>query len=387
MYRTFRTFLFILSLVAGSNTQVGQSATTEGNWDLSRQFHSAQGKTLTIDLRSGGDVRINGVTGDEVSVRMRREGRDSEDIEMNASETSSGIEVTSNYDGPRRSYNGGADVEVDVPARYNVELETTGGDVTIHGVEGEFTGKTMGGELTLTGLKGKVDLSTMGGEIAVSDSDLDGEVETMGGDVTFRNVSGSVHGSTMGGDVRHVGTPAGGSRKSSSRSGEQRIHSMGGDLDVDSAPDGASLETMGGDIHIGDAADHVQAQTMGGDIQVDSIDGWADLTTMGGDVTMRMTGDPARGKRDVEITSMGGDIELTLPEGIAASFDLETEYSRHSGREPRIISDFPVQVTESTCEEEHGKPCTNLRGTGTSGAGTHHIKIRTIQGDITIRKG
>lgn len=379
---------FLLNLILSALLAVSTAGSNTGA-DFVRTFHSAPGKKLDVNLRTGGDIIVTGVAGDEVQVKVRVSGPDREDIEVDTEETASGVEIRSDYNGDHRHYNGNADVEVQVPSRYDIEVETMGGQVTIKGVDGQFSGKTMGGEITLSNLKGNVDLTTMGGEIEVSNSDLDGEVKTMGGDVVFRSVSGNVHGSTMGGDVMQEGSrPSAGKSSSAGAAGEKRIHSMGGDLDVDSAPDGASLETMGGDIHIGSVTDHVKAKTMGGDIQIDSVDGWADLTTMGGDVTVRMTGDASKGKRDVEIASMGGDIELTLPEGISATFDLQTEFTHRGTRQPKIISDFPVNVSESSdCEYDHDAPCRSLTGTGKTGSGTNRIKIRTVQGDIIIKKG
>ena len=377
---------YLMSLILSTLMTVA-TAGNRSAADFVRNLHSAPGKKLTVDLRCGGDVLITGAAGDEVNVKVRLTGPDGDDIDVTAEETSSGVDIRAEYDGDRRHYNGSADVEVTVPSRYDVEVETMGGQVTIKEVDGRFSGRTMGGEITLSNLKGNVDLTTMGGEIEVSNSDLDGEVKTMGGDVVLRNVSGNVQGSTMGGDVLQEGSRPSSPGSSSSGAGEKRIHSMGGDLNVDTAPNGASLETMGGDVHVGSASDHVKVKTMGGDIQIDAVDGWADLTTMGGDVTMRMTGDPSRGKRDVEISSMGGDIELTLPEGISATFDLETEYTRDGFRAPKIVSDFPVQVSESSdCEYHHDAPCKVLTGTGKTGSGANRIKIHTIQGDIIIKK-
>lgn len=358
---------------------------SEPVYDVDRSFQSAPGKSLDINLDTGGDVTVVGTSSNQVRVKVRLTGRDSEGLDVQARESSSGVEVTSRYDGDRRNYSANADIEVEVPSRYDISVDTMGGEIAIKQVEGRFSGKTMGGEITLSKLKGDVELTTMGGDIDVSDSELDGSVHTMGGDVVLRNVEGNVQGSTMGGNVREEGSTG---SKSSSGKGEKRIHSMGGDLHVASAPEGASLETMGGDIHIESANDHVKATTMGGDIDVDAIDGWVDLTTMGGDVTMRMTGDGSKGKRDVDISSMGGDIELTLPANISATFDLKTEYSESHSNKPRITSDFPVNVTESAhCENDHHRPCRTLEGSGKSGDGTHRIHIRTIEGNIIIKKG
>src|SRR4051812_8806041 len=58
MSRTFRAFLYIVSLIVCGQTQVSTATSPAAAWDLSKEFHSSAGKTLTIDLRSGGDVII-----------------------------------------------------------------------------------------------------------------------------------------------------------------------------------------------------------------------------------------------------------------------------------------------------------------------------------------
>ena len=299
---------------------------------------------------------------------------------MDVRETSNGVEVTSNFEGNRRHNNASADVEIQTPSVFDVELKTMGGDVSINNLEGNISGETMGGELTLNSLKGKIELTTMGGEITVEDSDLDGAVKTMGGDVLIRNVSGSMKGSTMGGDVRYENATGGKVR------GEVKIHSMGGDLNVKEAPEGASLETMGGDIHLVTAAKFVEAKTMGGDIDLDSVDGRVDAATMGGDVKVRISGDAEKGKGDVNLTSMGGKIELIVPAGMAMNIDIETVFDEGSARKPKIVSDFPINVTE---EENRGGNWGDekiLRGTGQTGNGQHRIKIRTVGGDVYLKK-
>jgi len=45
-----------------------------------------------------------------------------------------------------------------------------------------------------------------------------------------------------------------------------------------------------------------------------------------------MVGDPAKGKRDVEIQSMGGDIILTVPSALSMDFDIRLTYTEISKR-------------------------------------------------------
>jgi hypothetical protein len=110
---------------------------------------------------------------------------------------------------------------------------------------------------------------------------------------------------------------------------------------------------------------------------------------MGGEVKVRVTGDAEQGKGDVSLTSMGGDIELTVPAGMAMSIDVETVYSSRNMRKPKIVSDFPLEINES---EESGNNKWHddeitISGTGQTGSGKHHVKIRTVGGDIYLRKG
>ena len=163
---------------------------------------------------------------------------------------------------------------------------------------------------------------------------------------------------------------------------EARIRqtSMGGDIDVRNAPDGAALRTMGGDIRIGTAAGHVVAKTMGGNIEVRQLDGSLDAGTMGGNVEVAV----ARGG-DIEISSMGGHIEITLPANFSANFVVQLEQDEE-GPDNEIVSDFPLQIREQAKDNWFRPDTTVLHGTGKNGTGANLVKITTIGGDIRIRR-
>lgn len=158
--------------------------------------------------------------------------------------------------------------------------------------------------------------------------------------------------------------------------------SMGGDIVVDRAPGGASLRTMGGDIRVHSSGDTVVAKTMGGRIRADQVAGSIDAGTMGGDVEVEVVGGGAG--RSIDLYSMGGSIELTIPKSFAARFDVELEDGDGGRRDSRIVSDIPLHV-----EEEHHRhwfhDVRTQTATGTNGSGVNRVKIRTIGGDITIR--
>jgi len=351
--------------------------------EIHQEFQVEPGKTLDINLRTGGDIRIEGWDKPVVAVNGSVKGRDRDDCEVRVEQTDSGVFVKSRYVGDRENYRSKGDFEIRVPSRFNVQIESMGGDVTIHNVEGEFDGRTMGGALDLMGLKGNISLSTMGGNINLTKSHLDGEVSTMGGEVLIEDVTGNVDGSTMGGKVIHKNAQGTGGNST----GEIEISSMGGALQVQDAPAGADLNTMGGNIFVGSAKDHVRAKTMGGDIRIDEIDGWVHAETMGGDVNVKMTGDPSHGNREVELISYGGDVEISVPANLAMTLDLELGYTKGKSGQYSIKSDFPVQTKESSAwDYDQGTPRKFIHGSGKVGAGTNRVRIRTINGNIILRK-
>ncbi|HYC88559.1 MAG TPA: hypothetical protein VEO54_05060 [Thermoanaerobaculia bacterium] len=170
---------------------------------------------------------------------------------------------------------------------------------------------------------------------------------------------------------------------SAAAGGEITRSSMGGDIDVDDAPDGAVLRTMGGDIRVGRARGHVVAKTMGGDIRVRDLVGSLDAGTMGGNVTVEVDG--VAGSRSLSLHSMGGSVTLTLPASFSGTFEIELEQN-HEGPEGRIISDFPLEIRKSRRKRWWRPDVDVLNATGRVGSGDARVKIDTIGSDVTIRK-
>src|SRR5262245_14813928 len=123
------------------------------------------------------------------------------------------------------------------------------------------------------------------------------------------------------------------------------IFRMGGDIRVPDAPDGASLHTMGGNIRVERGNGRIVAKTMGGDIEIEQLEGSAEVSTMGGDVTVNVVASGSG--HALSLHSMGGQIELTLPANFDAEFFVQIE-DDDNGRVHRIISDFPLQIRDTT---------------------------------------
>lgn len=351
---------------------------------IQKEFKVEKGKKLDINLKAGGSVSITGWEKGKVTVKIhfKRTTPDQWDIQFN--ETEKVIEIESVYKSIWRNRHSSPEFEIQVPFKFDLKLKTSGGDIGIEHVEGEIIGKTMGGDLGLRFLKGEIDLKTMGGNITLKDSDLDGRLKTMGGRVLLENVTGDVSGSSMGGNVIYKNV-----KKHSGKSNENlvRISTMGGSINVKEAAEGADVHTMGGDIHIKSAKKFVKAKTMGGDISIDEVDGQVTATTMGGDIDVTMTGDPKKGKREVKLSSMSGDITLTVPAGLSMDIDIELVYTKNARKRYKITSDFKLEQEETrTWDYSSGSPRKYIYGKARIAGGNHKIKIKTINGNIYLKK-
>jgi hypothetical protein len=91
-----------------------------------------------------------------------------------------------------------------------------------------------------------------------------------------------------------------------------------------------------------------------------------------------MVGQADKGKRDVDITSMGEVTELTVPANLSMQVEIELAQTVDRVRDYRIISDFEIQQSNSG---------TSVHGAGSFGGGQNRIKIKTVNADVYLRKG
>lgn len=346
-------------------------------------FDVSSGQKLTVSIKMGGDIDVSGWEKEQVFVKVKIKGDDAEEIEVDFDQSFSGIDISAEYSGDRNNYDASADFTIMVPSRFDVEFTTMGGDAELKNVAGSLEGTTMGGDILLKGLKGSLEFTTMGGDIHLTDSDVDGFVKTMGGDVSVENVTGNVSAKSMGGDITQKNVKR---RDGDSVGEEVNVSTMGGDLIIDEAANGAKLETMGGDIKANYVTKFFDATTMGGDIHANAVDGWIKATTMGGEVNITMVGDPDKGDRSVFLKSMGGDITLNVPEGLSMELDLDITYDRRHENDVEIISDFEFEEERTEEWTDDNSPKKHIYGTGTVNGGKHRIKIKTINGKIFLKK-
>jgi beta-lactamase regulating signal transducer with metallopeptidase domain len=164
------------------------------------------------------------------------------------------------------------------------------------------------------------------------------------------------------------------------------LHKDGGDIRLDDAPDGAAVSTGGGRIDIGSSEKVVVASTGGGDITLRRVGGSAVASTGAGHVTIDVV-NGAEPAHSIDVCAGSGRVDLYLPAGIDASFELETAYTDNFARRTNIESDFPLRQSETRdWDDANGTPRKFVRATGVVGDGRSLIRVHTVNGDIVVHR-
>ena len=160
--------------------------------------------TLELDLDTGGDVEIIGTDDSKVVVDGSLGGRDWRQTNVELEGLGGDARLASRYVGSSSTQMFDNAFKIRVPKKFNVRLTSSGGNVSISGVEGRFSGSTAGGKIEIDHASGEANLSTGGGDVRISNSHLDGAVATGGGTVNFEDVTGGIAGGS-GSDPRMYG--------------------------------------------------------------------------------------------------------------------------------------------------------------------------------------
>ena len=175
-----------------------------------------------------------------------------------------------------------------------------------------------------------------------------------------------------------------------SDSGAINMSKMGGDIDVDNAPHGATLSTMGGNIHVGNVGAFAHLKTMGGNIEIDQAKASIDAVSMGGNVTLHLVAGSegsSSAPDDVELTSTGGGVELTVPKDFPMDVQVTLAYTKTASKTYRIDSNIGLtQNTSGEWDFSQGTPRKYIRAQGRVGSGSNHVVIKTVNGDVVIRQ-
>lgn len=237
---------------------------------ISERFNVKEDATLLVDI-SHADVTIVTGSGSEAEVEVtldsNRMSRARERFEeMNWRVTQDGGDIVVTADEPRgwNNWNFDVDVMVRIPARFNIDLETTHGDIDLGSVEGEVSIVTSHGDVEMG--------DVMSSRIWVKSShgDIEGrslnagliEVQTSHADIEFDSIQSKEFNAT----TSHADVEIG------ELFGESRIRTSHGDVQVALADaEGADIETQHGDVDIRMASGAgMDLDLRGGEVEVSS---------------------------------------------------------------------------------------------------------------------
>lgn len=195
-----------------------------------------------------------------------------------------------------------------VPRKFDVELRTSGGNISVSDLEGEVDTRTSGGNLKLGRIFGPVTAKTSGGNIDLAESRGDADVDTSGGNITI-------------GDVQ----------------GDLEAHTSGGNIDIQSVTGSLGAKTSGGNISIDDARGNVTAITSGGDVTARlraQPTAESRLHTSGGSITVYLAKNIAV---DLNARASGGSVRTDIPMLVEGKIDRSSVTGKINGGGPNLI--------------------------------------------------
>ncbi|MBN1895963.1 DUF4097 family beta strand repeat protein [bacterium] len=281
------------------------------------------------------------------------------------------------------------DFEIAVPKQFNVEVKTSGGDISVEGAGGSVVLAASGGDIEVSRVTGSVEISTSGGDLELKEITGNLQAETSGGDIALHNIRGDAEVATSGGDLSlnqirgkiEAATSGGDIEINDCEGASVEIATSGGDIELSRIAGPLEAATSGGDISGREFGDRIEVATSGGDISLEEVGGAAEVATSGGDITIVMA-KKLRKPHDLDIATSGGDIRLSLPADIKASVTAEIELREKKGLDRNdVYSDFPL--TKKELEVDGDKV---IRCTGDINGGGDSILLKTRGGDIHITK-
>lgn len=297
---------------------------------VQKSFQVGQGGTLTLETDLG-SIEVTGDGGNQVKVEIirkvdtgsTREAKDIlENLDMQFDQNGDDVNITVKYNREKeglfrwiKNSKLRLSFKIQVPEKYNVDLQTAGGSISVDDLEGEVNTKTSGGSLKFGEIVGPVYGRTSGGSIALEQCEGTADVKTSGGSISIGEVDGDVEAHTSGGSLR-----------------------------------------------ITQARGSVNASTSGGSITVEEVMGTINASTSGGSVTARISSQP---ESDCSLSTSGGSVNAHLADNLQLDVDAKTSGGR-------VQTDFPVTVqgelkkTELQAKINGGGPILKLRTSGGS---------------------
>jgi hypothetical protein len=274
--------------------------------------------------------------------------------------------------------------EIQTPRRFNLDLETGGGNLRVADLEGKLQAVTASGDIDAGDISGAVRAETAGGNISLGNVGQRLQARTAGGNIRAGDISGDAELETSGGEIligriegRGRAVTAGGDIVLRSATADIVAQTAGGQIRIGDAGAGVRAQTAGGNIVLDGVRGLVQVETAGGCIYIDRIDSAVQAATAAGTIRALITAN-AQSFRASFLQTSFGDVQVYLPSDLPLTIDASIQNA--AGH--KILSDFPLQIQDAgprfraEIVEAHGA----LNGGG------QVLRLRTTAGNIEIRR-
>jgi len=281
---------------------------------VEKSFTVQSGGTLQVETH-GGNILITPSTDSVVKVTAKEKIRASTEAEaddilkklaLTLEQNGNDVVATAKYEQgvPGMHWGSWPPVQVDftvtVPAAYNVDLHTSGGDITVGDLNGKAYLRTSGGDLMLGKISGDIDGGTSGGNVRLEEGLAVVKLGTSGGDIRVGRAVGATDLGTSGGniDIKSVENTL-------------RAATSGGDVSAGIAgplKGDCKLSTSGGRVRVTvdkAAAFDLDASTSGGDVDASGV---TITIERGGSGRSRLSGKVNGGGPLLKLRSSGGDV-------------------------------------------------------------------------------
>jgi hypothetical protein len=389
--------LLLLAIVASGQTRTtapGHAAPgLLPNQKWIEETHGSIPDSSSLHVKvEGGSIRVVGGPQEEItySVRIRTRGQGAAQISQRRLHEVSlvsrdGMVSLTVKPKPLNSPRFVGEILLRVPQHlHSLNLQTSGGDISVDGFNGRVDLRTGGGRVQLDHMGGDVTVETGGDDIEVGEVAGDTSFRTGGGRISVRSAGGAMRASSGGGNIfvdaglrTAVLESAAGDIQMNLCGGQLKVSTGGGNVVLGTVHGSAEITTSGGNIHLHSATGFVHAQTRAGGIELDGVPA-ASAETEVGAITARFTTTPSP-PRDSRLRTSVGDISIYLPENMAVTVRASVDMSMGQ----RISSDFPELQPASQGDRWDSQPQT-LEGKLNGGGPL--LLLNTGNGKIVIHR-
>lgn len=257
---------FLISMAFSLNACAKMHIHSDDDLQLIKEksFNISSGKNLLVEISSG-DVKVTYWDKSEVYIKIFGNENAMEKMDFTLEGNENQVKVIGKRKSSSSSWFSSMDVKVEikVPAQFNLEISTAGGDIKCGGITGKAELNTSGGDVWADKFSGDLNASTSGGDIFLFCTDAKIIAETSGGDVKleYEGENKGIDLSTSGGDIEV--------KLSKEINASMELSTSGGDVSCSLSM--SNVKKSSGSRLIGDlngGGEKLSAHTSGGDITV-----------------------------------------------------------------------------------------------------------------------